>query len=112
MQIPPQYVSDHLPLYLCMERLGVVIEGEFRSLTRQQILAIRLMIKQPGRVVSFEEFRDLIGNDGGELSRSALKQLMFRTRQRLAPFGDLIQTARGSGYLLDPQATMATAEAE
>ena len=69
-------------------------------LTTREFEVLRLMMNRVGRVVSFEDIRDLVWVPRGEdVNRKTLATHIHRLREHLAPAAEIV-TVRGIGYRL------------
>ncbi|HEX5137095.1 MAG TPA: response regulator transcription factor [Planctomycetota bacterium] len=88
------------PLKVDTARRAVVQGAEEIALTPQEYAVLEYLAARRGRVVPKSELLDHLYAGDGAASENAVEVLVHQLRRKL-PGGDLIQTRRGHGYLID-----------
>ncbi|MBK1730962.1 response regulator transcription factor [Thiococcus pfennigii] len=92
------------PLVLDTRRMAVSVDGVPIHLSPQEYRLVSYLMQHAGRVVSQLELTEQLYAQDFERDSNAIEVLVGRVRRKLG--GDLIQTRRGFGYLIeraDPQ---------
>ena len=93
-----------------LDRHEVRRAGELRHLTRREFRLLEYLIQHPGEVLSRERLlREAWGYAENQSTRTVDNHVL-RLRKHIEPDPDrprFIRTARGAGYLFDPQPSMA-----
>lgn len=84
-----QVLADGLPILLTAREYGV----------------LEILLMQAGKVVSKDRIAQRLAVDGDALADNAIEVYVHRLRKRLEPFGAVIKTIRGLGYLLETVAS-------
>jgi pSer/pThr/pTyr-binding forkhead associated (FHA) protein len=97
-------------LILEPERREVTLDGQPLPLTGKLYALLALLYENQGRAVSARDIKKAVwkervtGADGMPLvTDDELRTLVYRLRKRLGPYGSLICTIEGYGYMLDLQ---------
>lgn len=101
----PAVVAPASPLSIDRERLSAHVLGRRLNLTPAEFRLLDRLAASPGRVYTRAQLLDALGA-GDAYDRSIdthIKTLRAKLRE-VAPSLDLIQTHRGSGYSLNPEA--------
>ena len=83
------------------------VNHEFRAEGRPVPLSIReyalleILFLQAGKVVCKDRIGQRLSNDSDALTDNAIEIYIHRLRKRIQPYGLLIRTIRGLGYLLE-----------
>lgn len=80
-----QFSVDHEPLLLSAREYGV----------------LEILFMQAGKVVGKDRIAQRLALDGEGLTDNAIEIHVHRLRKRLEPYGVIIRTVRGLGYLLE-----------
>ena len=75
-------------------------EAGLAHLTRSEMLALRTLAAARGSVVAYEKFFEALGGAGYIGSDAAVSKLVRRLKAKLGRGGELIVSARGTGYRL------------
>lgn len=67
----------------------------------RELAMVELLLLRQGRVVSKEHMVDHLFGWNDDVSSNAIEVYVHRVRKKLEPFGIVIRTVRGMGYLLD-----------
>jgi DNA-binding winged helix-turn-helix (wHTH) protein len=96
------------PLILDPERREVILDGRRLALTGKLYDLIALLYENRGRAVSAHDIKRAVwkerplGADGMPLvTDDETRTLVYRLRKRLEPYGSLVRTVKGYGYMLD-----------
>ena len=79
----------------------VTVKGQRVTLTLKEFDVLRVLLSKPGTVFEREKLYSLVwGSDF--IGESRTVDMHIRTlRQKLGPCGELIQTVRGVGYIME-----------
>jgi two-component system OmpR family response regulator len=90
---------------LCMDLTSrtVTAGGQAMDLPARERALLELLMVNAGRVVTKEAIVQSVTTLDDILSDNAIEQYVSRLRRRIAPFGVSLRTARGLGYVLDPE---------
>ncbi len=92
-------------LYVCLERHEVRVDEKPVMLTYKEFMLLKLLIEQPGRVLTRENLLDKIWGLRAERENRTLDTHITTLRGKLGPEGRRIQTIRGVGYRLSEEET-------
>ena len=62
---------------------------------------LEILLLQAGKVVCKDRLAHRLASDGDALADNAVEVCIHRVRKRIEPFGAMIRTVRGLGYLLE-----------
>lgn len=90
------------------------IDGQPLELSARETSLLEIFLSRSGRMISKNQFVDLLCEWGEEVTTNAIEVYIYRLRKKLEPSGAKIITVRGLGYCLEPDnqpeaATPATA---
>ncbi|MFM7181592.1 MAG: response regulator transcription factor [Verrucomicrobiales bacterium] len=92
------------PFRLERETLRLIMDGQRVDLTATEFKLMLLFLQKPNQVHTRDTLlRDVWGYKDSTLTRT-LDTHIKRLREKLGPHADQIQTVRGIGYALNPQA--------
>lgn len=80
-----QVLADNQPLVFSAREYGVM----------------EMLLLQAGRVVCKDRIAQRLSGDGEALADNAIEVYVHRVRKRIEPYGAVIRTIRGLGYLLE-----------
>ncbi|MFP4975999.1 response regulator transcription factor [Paenibacillus sp. CN-4] len=97
-------VSGGLSFY--PERYAVQYAGASAELTQKEAVLLEALLEKKGRVVTRERLLDLMWEDQHFIDDNTLNVYITRVRKKLKDLGvpDLVETVRGAGYRLNPEA--------
>lgn len=90
-------------LCLDLNTRTVVAEGQVVEMPARERALLELLMVNAGRVVTKDAIVQSLTAMDDILSDNAIEQYVSRLRRRIAPFGVSLRTARGLGYVLDPE---------
>jgi two-component system OmpR family response regulator len=79
----------------------VLAEGQPVPLSRREYSALEILLLQAGKVVCKDRIGQRLSADGDALTDNAIEIYIHRLRKRIRPYGAIIRTVRGLGYLLE-----------
>jgi two-component system OmpR family response regulator len=82
----------------------VWLDGAEVALSRRELALFECLVDRAGQIVSKETIAGSLYGVGADVEENAVETLVSRLRRRLAGSGAAIRTARGLGYMLDPDA--------
>ncbi|AIQ40306.1 response regulator transcription factor [Paenibacillus sp. FSL R7-0297] len=90
-------------LTLFPERYTIQYAGESMELTQKEAILIEALLLKEGRVVTREKLLDLMWEDQHFIDDNTLNVYITRVRRKLKDLGvgDVVETVRGAGYLLN-----------
>jgi two-component system OmpR family response regulator len=91
-------------LVLDLTTRTVTAGGQVLDLPARERALLELLMVNAGRVVAKEAIVQSLTALDDILSDNAIEQYVSRLRRRIAPHGVSLRTARGLGYVLDPEA--------
>ncbi len=80
------------------------VDDEPLTLSAREYGVLEILLLQAGKVVSKDRMAQRLTNDDDALTDNAVEIYVHRLRKRLEPFGVVIRTVRGLGYLLEATA--------
>lgn len=80
------------------------VDGQPLALSAREYGVLEILMLQAGKVVSKDRIAQRLSADDDALTDNAVEIYIHRLRKRLEPFGVLIRTVRGLGYLLEASA--------
>ena len=82
----------------------VLVEGEPLLLSAREFGVLEILLLKAGKVVTKDYIAQRLVTDGDSLTDNAIEIYVHRLRKQLEPYGALIRTIRGLGYLLEKTA--------
>jgi two-component system OmpR family response regulator len=82
----------------------LLVDGKPLALSAREYGVLEIMMLQAGKVVSKDRIAQRLSADDDALTDNAVEIYIHRLRKRLEPYGVLIRTVRGLGYLLEASA--------
>ncbi|NOT11490.1 MAG: response regulator [Methylococcaceae bacterium] len=79
----------------------VLADGQPMALSAREYGVLEILMMQAGKVVSKDRFVQRLSTDGDALADNAIEVYIHRVRKRIEPYGAVIRTSRGLGYLLE-----------
>lgn len=79
----------------------VLVDGQSISLSAREYGVLEILLIQAGKVVSKDRIAQRLAADGDALTDNAVEIYVHRLRKRIEPYGAVIRTVRGLGYLLE-----------
>ncbi|MDD5114484.1 MAG: winged helix-turn-helix domain-containing protein, partial [Methylobacter sp.] len=80
------------------------VDGQPLALSAREYGVLEILLLQAGKVVSKDRIAQRLAADDNALTDNAVEIYIHRLRKRLEPYGVLIRTVRGLGYLLEATA--------
>jgi two-component system OmpR family response regulator len=80
------------------------VDGQPLALSAREYGVLEILLLQAGKVVSKDRIAQRLAADEDALTDNAVEIYIHRLRKRLEPYGVLIRTVRGLGYLLEATA--------
>lgn len=78
------------------------IDGQPLELSARETSLLEIFLSRCGRMISKNQFVDLLCEWGEEVTTNAIEVYIYRLRKKLEPSGAKIVTVRGLGYCLEP----------
>lgn len=82
----------------------VLCDGRPLSLTPRELAVLKALLARSGEAVSKQQIHDRVFSDDDDVMPNAIDVLVHRLRRRLEGTGVRLQTYRGLGYVLEPEA--------
>lgn len=79
----------------------VLADGQPIVLSRREYSVLEILLLQAGKVVCKDRIGQRLSADGDALTDNAIEIYVHRLRKRIRPYGAIIRTVRGLGYLLE-----------
>lgn len=79
----------------------VLADGQPLPLTKREFSALEILLLHAGKVVCKERIGQRLAVDGDAMTDNAIEIYIHRLRKRVRPYGAIIRTVRGLGYLLE-----------
>ncbi|TAN65395.1 MAG: response regulator transcription factor [Methylobacter sp.] len=79
----------------------VLADGQTINLSAREYGVLEILLLQAGKVVSKDRIAQRLSVDGDALTDNAVEIYVHRLRKRIEPYGAVIRTVRGLGYLLE-----------
>ncbi|MGR9114846.1 MAG: response regulator [Gammaproteobacteria bacterium] len=76
-------------------------DGEPIALSAREMGVLEILLMQAGKVVCKDRIAQRLAADGDALADNAIEVYVHRLRKRIEPYGAVIRTVRGLGYLLE-----------
>lgn len=89
------------PVRMDIASRNITISGENVDFSSRELAVFELLLQRPGRVVSKEQLLDHMYGFDQEVSQNAIEVLIHRLRKKIEPYGLIVRTIRGLGYLLE-----------
>jgi DNA-binding winged helix-turn-helix (wHTH) protein len=100
-KVPPnrEGADSDMPV---MDRDGLLrFDGRWVAVSETQLPVVELLVERFGELVSNDDVLAAYGAGGGATTRTALRPLVHRLRQRLRPLGLTLHVVRRRGLVLD-----------
>jgi len=82
----------------------VLGDGQPIILSAREYGLLEILLMRAGKVVSKDRIAQRLAVDGDALTDNAIEIYVHRLRKRIEPYGTVIRTVRGLGYLLERSA--------
>jgi two-component system OmpR family response regulator len=82
----------------------VLVDGQPIVLSAREYGLLEILLMRAGKVVSKDRIAQRLAADGDALTDNAIEIYVHRLRKRIEPYGAVIRTVRGLGYLLEQSA--------
>ncbi len=79
----------------------VSADGKLLVLSARESAVLEILLLQAGKVVCKDRIAQRLSADGDALADNAIEVYVHRVRKRIEPYGAVIRTVRGLGYLLE-----------
>ncbi|MGB3288903.1 MAG: response regulator transcription factor [Burkholderiaceae bacterium] len=79
------------------------IDGQPLELSARETSLLEIFLSRCGRMISKNQFVDLLCEWGEEVTPNAIEVYIHRLRKKIEPSGAKIVTVRGLGYCLEPE---------
>ena len=79
----------------------VLVEGQPILLSAREYGVLEILSLQAGKVVTKDRIAQRLSVDGDALTDNAIEIYVHRLRKHIEPYGAVIRTVRGLGYLLE-----------
>ena len=79
------------------------IDGQPLELSARETSLLEIFLSRCGRMISKNQFVDLLCEWGEEVTPNAIEVYIHRLRKKIEPSGVKIVTVRGLGYCLEPE---------
>ena len=79
----------------------ILIDGEPMQLSPREYAVLELLLIQAGKVVCKDRLAQRLSSEGDSLADNAIEVYIHRVRKRIEPYGMVIRTLRGLGYMLE-----------
>jgi DNA-binding winged helix-turn-helix (wHTH) protein len=100
-EVPPGRVCRFQGVELRLDDFVLIVDGRPRACSRKAFELIWVLCRQPRRTRTRDALIAEVWPGGQIVSDEALAQVVFRARNVLGPYGDLVKTVRGVGFALD-----------
>ena len=89
---------------ICLNKrsLQVSVHGRAIDLTAKEREVLTYLLSNPGRAIARERLLNAVWGAQADPLTNVVDVYVGRLRKKLAPCGDLIETVRGHGYLMNP----------
>jgi two-component system OmpR family response regulator len=88
-------------LMLDMQNHQVLGDNQPILLPAREQSVLEMLLMQTGKVVCKDRIAQRLAGDGDGLADNAIEVYVHRVRKRIEPYGAVIRTVRGLGYLLE-----------
>jgi two-component system OmpR family response regulator len=82
----------------------VLADGHPILLSAREYGVLEILLLQAGKVVAKDRIAQRLSVDGDALTDNAIEIYVHRLRKRIEPYGVVVRTIRGLGYLLEKSA--------
>jgi len=82
----------------------VLVDGQPVLLSAREYGVLEILLLQAGKVVAKDRIAQRLSVDGDALTDNAIEIYVHRLRKHIEPYGVVIRTIRGLGYLLEKSA--------
>lgn len=96
-------VLQHKQLTFDLNGRIACIHGQPLELSARETTLLEIFLSRCGRMISKNQFVDLLCEWGEEVTTNAIEVYIHRLRKKLEPSGARIVTVRGLGYCLEPE---------
>ncbi|SJM91179.1 DNA-binding response regulator in two-component regulatory system with BasS [Crenothrix polyspora] len=79
----------------------ILADGQDMMLSPREYAVLEILLLQAGKVVCKERLAQRLSTEGDALADNAIEVYIHRVRKRIEPYGAVIRTLRGLGYLLE-----------
>lgn len=79
----------------------ILIDGEPMQLSPREYAVLELLLIQAGKVVCKDRLAQRLSSEGDSIADNAIEVYIHRVRKRIEPYGMVIRTLRGLGYMLE-----------
>jgi len=79
----------------------VLVDGRPITLSAREYGLLEILLMQAGKVICKDRIAQRLAADGDALTDNAVEIYVHRLRKRIEPYGAVIRTVRGLGYLLE-----------
>ncbi|ESS70131.1 transcriptional regulatory protein BasR [Methyloglobulus morosus KoM1] len=79
----------------------ILADGQPMMLSAREYDVLEILLLQAGKVVCKDRLAQRLAADGDALADNAIEVYIHRVRKRIEPYGAVIRTVRGLGYLLE-----------
>lgn len=79
----------------------VSADGQLLVLSARESAVLEILFLNAGKVVCKDRIAQRLSADGDALADNAIEVYVHRVRKRIEPYGGVIRTVRGLGYLLE-----------
>ncbi len=79
----------------------VLVDDQPIALSAREYGLLEVLMIRAGNVVSKDSIAQRLAVDGDALTDNAIEIYVYRLRKRIEPYGSVIKTVRGLGYLLE-----------
>ncbi len=76
-------------------------DGQLLTLSARESAVLEFLLMQSGKVVCKDRIALRLSSEGDALADNAIEVYIHRLRKRIEPYGAVIRTVRGLGYLLE-----------
>ncbi|MBM3343453.1 MAG: response regulator transcription factor [Betaproteobacteria bacterium] len=80
------------------------VDDQALDLSARELGVLEVLMTRSGRVVSKDQLAEKLYGWGDEVGANAIEVCVHRLRKKIEPFGVVIRTVRGLGYLMDKSA--------
>jgi two-component system OmpR family response regulator len=79
----------------------IFVDGQPMMLSPREYGVLEILLLQAGKVVCKDRLAQRLSTEGDALADNAIEVYIHRVRKRIEPYGAVIKTLRGLGYLLE-----------
>ncbi|SJM91033.1 Transcriptional regulatory protein PmrA [Crenothrix polyspora] len=79
----------------------ILADGQDMMLSPREYAVLEILLLQAGKVVCKDRLAQRLSTEGDALADNAIEVYIHRVRKRIEPYGAVIRTLRGLGYLLE-----------